>query len=188
MKIGITGGMGCGKTYICSILRKQGFPVYNCDDRAKRLMKEDEDIKSALIELVGPELYTEDGEINKPVMAAFIYACKENREKVNALVHPRVRSDFNMWCNFQDSEVMFMESALLYESGFETEVDKVIYIYAADEVRIHRIIKRDKINRTEAYIRMKSQLPEAVKMKRADYCIINNGTNNILKQLQSIKI
>ncbi len=180
--------MGCGKTYVSTILKKQGFPVYNCDDRARRLMKEDETIKAAIIELIGENAYTETGELNKPVIAEYLYSDEENRKKINELVHPRVRNDFNMWSNFQDSDVMFMECALLYESGFEDLVDKVIYIYAADEVRIHRIIKRDGLNRTVAYQRMKTQMPEAEKMKRADFCVINNGNNNVLKQLHNIQI
>lgn len=188
MKIGITGGMGCGKTYVCNLLRKQGFPVYSCDERAKRLMKEDEAIKAAIVQVVGEDAYTEDGELNKPVLTAFLYSSKENQDKINAIVHPRIRSDFNMWCNFQDSDVMFMECAILYEAGLETAVDKVIYIYASDEVRMRRVIRRDKINRTEAYNRMQMQLPEEEKLKRADYCVLNNGSNNILKQLHNIEI
>ena len=188
MKIGITGGMGCGKTYVSTILKKQGFPVYNCDDRARRLMKEDETIKSAVVELIGENAYTETGDLDKAVISQFIYSDEENRKKLNAIVHPRVKSDFLMWCNFQDSDVMFMECALLYESAIDDVVDKVLYVYASDEVRIHRIIKRDRINRTEAYLRMKSQMPEAEKMKRADFCIINNGNNNVLRQLHNIQI
>ena len=148
--------MGCGKTYVSTILKKQGFPVYNCDDRARRLMKEDETIKAAIIELIGENAYTETGELNKPVIAEYLYSDEENRKKINELVHPRVRNDFNMWSNFQDSDVMFMECALL--------------------------------NRTVAYQRMKTQMPEAEKMKRADFCVINNGNNNVLKQLHNIQI
>lgn len=188
MKIAITGGMGCGKTYVSTILKKQGFPVYNCDERAKRLMKEDETIKAEIIKMIGEDAYTETGDLNKTVISEYLYSDKQHQEQINALVHPRVRNDFIMWCNFQDTDVMFMESALLYEAGFEDLVDKVIYVYASDEVRIHRIIKRDRLNRTEAYQRMKAQMPEAEKMKRADYCVINNGNNNVMKQLHNIQI
>lgn len=188
MIIGITGGMGCGKTYVSNILRKQGFPVYSCDDRARSLMKDDAEVKAALVELVGADAYTGNGELNKPVIAAFLYANKENREKINALVHPKVRLDFQMWCRLQDADVIFMECAILYESGFDQLVDKVLYVYASDDVRIHRIIHRDKLNRMEVTRRIKTQTPEAVKMRLADFCIINNGNNNILKQLQNIKI
>ena len=188
MKIGITGGIGSGKTYVANFLKKKGFPVYSCDDRARIIMKEDETIKAELIQLIGEDAYLEDGNLNKPVIANFLYANKENQEKIGALVHPRVRNDFEMWCNFQDSEVVFMESAILYESGLSDAVDKVLYVFAADDVRIKRIIHRDKITRNEAYARIKAQMPEAVKMKLSDYCIINNGNNNILKQLQNIQI
>ena len=188
MIIGITGGMGCGKTYISNVLRKQGFPVYSCDDRARRLMVDDADIKAGLIELVGENAFTDKGELNKPVIAEFLYANKENQEKINALVHPKVKADFQMWSKLQDADVIFMECAILYESGFDQLVDKVLYVYASDDVRIHRIIHRDKLNRMEVTRRVKTQIPEAVKMRLADFCIINNGNNNILKQLQSIQI
>lgn len=187
MKIGITGGIGSGKTYVSNFLRKQGFPVYSCDDRAKIIMKEDETVKAGLIELVGEEAYLEDGELNKPVIAKYLYESRENQEKIGALVHPRVKSDFEMWCHFQDSEVMFMESAILFESGLSETVDKILYVFATDEVRIRRIIQRDKVTRNEAHARIKAQMPEAVKLKLADYCIINNGNNNIMKQLQNIQ-
>lgn len=188
MKIGITGGIGSGKTYVATFLKKKGFPVYSCDDRAKILMKEDAEIKAELIKLVGEEAYLEDGNLNKPVIAKYLYESKENQEKIGQLINPRIKQDFTMWCNFQDSEVLFLESAILFESGLADAVDKVIYVFAADDVRIKRIIHRDKITRMEAYNRMKAQMPEAVKMKLSDYCIINNGNNNILKQLQNIEI
>ena len=188
MKIGITGGIGSGKTYVANFLKKKRFPVYSCDDRARIIMKEDESIKAELIKLIGEDAYLEDGNLNKPVIAKYLYETKEHQEQIGALVHPRVRTDFEMWCNFQDSEVVFMESAILYESGLADAVDKVLYVFASDEVRVRRIIQRDKITRNEAHARIKAQMPEAVKMKLADYCIINNGNNNILKQLQNIQI
>ncbi len=191
MIIGITGGMGCGKTYVSNILKKQGFPVYSCDDRAKMIMKDDPDVKAALIELVGNDAYTDQGELNKSVISTYLYDNKDNREKINAIVHPKVKSDFLMWSQLQDSDVIFMESAILFESGFADMVDKVLYVYASDDVRIHRIIKRDKMNRMEVTRRIKAQMPEAVKMKLSDFCIINNGNSgysNILKQLQNIQI
>lgn len=188
MKIGITGGIGSGKTYVSNLLKKQGFPVYNCDERAKLLMKDDAAVKAGVIELIGPDAFTETGDLNKKVISDFLYASKENQEKIGALVHPRVRRDFEMWCNFQDNEVMFMECAILFESGMADAVDKVLYVFASDEVRMRRLIQRDKITRTDAYIRMKAQMPEPVKMKLADFCIINNGNNNILKQLQNIQL
>ncbi len=188
MKIGVTGGIGSGKSHVCSILRKQGYPVYNCDDRAKQLMVETPSVKSALTELIGSEAYTEEGELNKEVIAAFLYANEENRAKVDAIVHPCVKNDFRNWAAVQASDFVFMECALLFESGFNDEVDKVLYIYAREDVRIARVIRRDKITREEAYKRLKAQMPEVVKMKLADFCIINNGNNNIVKQLQEVQI
>lgn len=183
--------MGCGKTYVANILKKQGFPVYSCDDRAKLIMKDDPEVKAALTELIGNDAYTEQGELNKSVISTYLYDNKENREKIDAIVHPKVKADFIMWNQLQDSDVVFMESAILYESGFADMVDKVLYVYASDDVRIHRIIKRDKLNRMEVTRRIKAQMPEAVKMKLSDFCIINNnntGYSNILKQLQNIQI
>lgn len=187
MKIGITGGIGSGKSYVCDIIKKQGFPVFNCDNRAKQLMVENEDIKQQIINVIGLEAYTEDGKLNKAVISQFVFASKENQDKINAIVHPVVIKEFEEWADEQFANLVFIESAILFEAGLRDKVDKVIEVYAAEEIRINRTIKRDHITRDEVKAIMNAQLNETVKMKLSDYCIINNGNIDILKQLKSIK-
>lgn len=188
MIIGITGGIGSGKSYVCRILRQQGFPVYFCDDHARALMTEDEALKSSIIQLVGEDAYFPDGTINKAVIASFLYENEDNQAKLNALVHPKVKIDFKNWAAIQVSEYIFMESAILFETGFNEMVDKTILVYSREEIRVSRVIQRDKITRIEAFRRMRMQMPESEKMKLADYVIINNGKDNINKQLENIQI
>ena len=186
VRIGITGGIGSDKSYIADLIKKQGLPVFNCDDAAKFIMINEDEIKSKLKELVGEAVYNEDGSLNKDVMADFVFSSEENRQKVNDIVHPAVREQYMRWLSVQYTPVVFMESAILFESGFTDLVDRVIHVFASDEVRLHRLIKRDGLTRMQAYDRIKSQMSEAVKMKLADYCILNNGNMSLSKQLGRI--
>lgn len=186
IKIGITGGIGSGKSYIADLIKKQGLPVFNCDDAAKYIMAHDDEIKAKLKELIGEEIYTDGGNLNKQMMSDFIYLNEDNRKKINEIVHPAVREQYMRWLSVQYTSVVFMESAILFESGFSDLVDKVIHVFASDEVRLHRLIKRDGLTRMQAYERMQAQMSEAVKMKFADYCILNNGNMNVAKQLGHI--
>lgn len=186
IKIGITGGIGSGKSYIADLIKKQGLPVFNCDDAAKYIMANDDEIKARLKELIGEEIYTDGGNLNKQMMSDFIYLNEDNRKKINEIVHPAVREQYMRWLSVQYTSVVFMESAILFESGFSDLVDKVIHVFASDEVRLHRLIKRDGLTRMQAYERMQAQMSEAVKMKFADYCILNNGNMNVAKQLGHI--
>lgn len=186
IKIGITGGIGSGKSYIADLIKKQGLPVFNCDDAAKYIMANDDEIKANLKELIGEEIYTDGGNLNKQMMSDFIYLNEDNRKKINEIVHPAVREQYMRWLSVQYTSVVFMESAILFESGFSDLVDKVIHVFASDEVRLHRLIKRDGLTRMQAYERMQAQMSEAVKMKFADYCILNNGNMNVAKQLGHI--
>ncbi len=186
IKIGITGGIGSGKSYIADLIKKQGLPVFNCDDAAKYIMANDDEIKAKLKELIGEEIYTDGGNLNKQMMSDFIYLNEDNRKKINEIVHPAVREQYMRWLSVQYTSVVFMESAILFESGFSDLVDKVIHVFASDEVRLHRLIKRDGLTRMQAYERMQAQMSEAVKMKFADYCILNNGNMNVAKQLGHI--
>lgn len=188
MIIGITGGIGSGKSYVCRILRQQGFPVYFCDDHARDLMMEDVELKSSIIQLVGEDAYFADGTINKKTIADFLYENAENQAKLNALIHPKVKNDFKHWAAIQIADYVFVESAILFESGFNEMVDKTILVYSREEIRVARVVRRDRITRLEALRRMKMQMPEAEKMKLADYVIINNGNDNINKQLENIQI
>ena len=141
MKIAITGGIGSGKSYVCRQLAERGIRVYDCDAAAKRLMRTSPELQKQLKLLVGEDVY-EDGQLVKPVMARFLLASEENQKAVNGIVHPAVADDFRA------SGYKWMECAILFESGFDHLVDRVICVTAPEEVRIQRVMDRDGLSRT----------------------------------------
>ena len=187
VKLGITGGIGSGKSYISSLLREHlNVPVYDCDSEAKRLIGEDESIQQRLKELVGAHVYKE-GKLQKSVLANYLFSDPHHAQKVNAIVHPVVKEDFMKWAKLQQVEVIAVESAILYESGLDATVDKVIFVDAPKELRIQRVMQRDGSNRQQVEARIKMQKAEEQRQK-ADYIIENEGTrqDSLLEALQNI--
>lgn len=185
--LGITGGIGSGKSYISSLLRKQmNVPVYDCDTEAKRLICEDDTIRQKLTELAGASVYR-NGELQKNVLADYLFASQQHVQQVNAIVHPAVRKDIGKWVKQQDSPVVAVESAILYESGFDTLVDKVLFVKAPLELRIQRSMKRDGSTREQVEARIGMQQSEQ-QQKKADF-VIDNGTEGkkgLLDALQGV--
>ena len=184
VKIGITGGIGSGKTYICNLLRERGYEVYNCDDDAKRIMLEDAEIISQIKTLIGNDAYTPDGQLNKPVIANFIFSDKENAAKVNSIVHPAVKKDFLRWA--EDKQVAIMESAILFESGFDDVVDTTVLIWADARNRLKRAMTRDHATREQIEARMAAQISDDEARRKADYIFRHNNydeTENEMRKL-----
>lgn len=185
--LGITGGIGSGKSYISSLLHKQmNVPVYDCDTEAKRLICEDDTIRQKLTELAGASVYR-NGELQKNVLADYLFASQQHVQQVNAIVHPAVRKDIGKWVKQQDSPVVAVESAILYESGFDTLVDKVLFVKAPLELRIQRSMKRDGSTREQVEARIGMQQSEQ-QQKKADF-VIDNGTEgkkDLLDVLQGV--
>ena len=185
--LGITGGIGSGKSYISSLLReKMNVPVYDCDAEAKRLICEDYTVRQKLSELVGVNIY-KDGKLQKQMLADFLFAGQENAQMVNSVVHPAVKKDFQQWVRRQHAEVVAMESAILYESGFDGTVDKVLFVSAPLELRIQRVMHRDGSTRQQVEARINMQQVEAQRGK-ADYVIENDDAKQevLLAFLQEI--
>ncbi len=178
-KVAITGGIGSGKTYVCSILKKRGIKIYDCDDAAKRLMATSESLKEEIKKIVGPNAYI-DGKLNKKTLSSFILKDKENASKINAIVHPRVAEDFI------SSGLKWMECALLFSSGFNILVDKVICVSAPEEIRIKRIIERDKISYPMAKQWISSQMREEEIIALSDFQILNDGIKDVDSQIDKI--
>ena len=155
VKIGITGGIGSGKSYVSRLLTEHyGIPVYNTDSEAKRLMLSDEGIRRRLTALLGKEVYKSDGTLNKPLLANYLFADSCHAGQINAIVHPQVKADFLKWADLQTGcEIVALESAILFESGFDNIVDKVVMVYAPVELRIRRVMLRD--GTTERKIRQR---------------------------------
>ena len=179
VRIAITGGIGSGKSFVCQRLVDRGVEVFNCDDVAKRLMREQQSLQQRLIALVGDDLY-HDGVLNKGAMARFILASEDNARKVDGIVHPAVAQAFI------DSGLQWMECAILFESGFDRLVDLVVYVDAPLEVRIDRVMRRDNINRAKTLEWMGRQMNPDEARKRSHYVIINDGFSDIDKQLNEI--
>lgn len=185
IKIGVTGGIGSGKTFVCNRLKEKGIPVYNCDDEAKRLMQESSDIRERLCMLVGSEAYV-DGILNKSAIAEFLFASPDNGKKINGIVHPVVRQDFTDWANKQNAPLVAQECALLYEAGFQDTVDVVIAVDAPVEIRLERAMKRDHATRQQIEGRMRQQLDAEEKNDRANYIVVNDGKRDIDQQIDNI--
>lgn len=179
MKTGITGGIGSGKSYVCQRLALRGIQVYDSDSAAKRLIRTSPDIQQHLTALIGPETYV-DGQLNKAAVSRFLLSSEANAHAIDAIVHPAVFRDF------EESGMEWLESAILYESGMERLVDRVIVVTAPEEVRIGRIVHRDGISREKAQQWLDRQWPQEEVIARADYQIINDGVADIDSQIDSI--
>ena len=183
IRIAITGGIGSGKSYVSDLLEKRGIPIYNADNESKRLTVSDMNIREGLIELLGEEVYKE-GMLNKPLLASYLFASSENAAKVNGIIHPRVKADFLQWVDeHRHVGVVGLESAILYESGFDDVVDAVVMVYAPESLRLQRAMKRDQASETQVRARMAAQMDDEEKRRRADYVVMNDGSISLEEQL-----
>ena len=186
ISIAITGGIGSGKSYISNILQEYGIPIYNTDDAAKRLMVSDEGIRHDLIALLGEEVYVE-GTLNKSLLASYLFADAENAARINGIVHPRVKLDFCRWLEqHTDKEIVGMECAILFEAGFDDAVDSVVMVYAPEDLRVERAMKRDHATEAQIRARIAAQLDDEEKRKRADYVIYTDGSIPLDSQLSTL--
>lgn len=181
MKIGIAGGIGSGKSYVCQVLRQRGYEVYDCDAAAKRLIRTSPDIRRELTALIGPDTYdAETGEFNKAAVARFLLASETNTQAIDAIVHPAVFRDF------EASGLDWLESAIMFESGINRLMDIVIAVVAPKELRIQRVMERDHISREKVLEWMSRQYPQREVIQRADFVLVNDGKANIEHQLNKI--
>ena len=187
LSIGITGGIGSGKTLISRIFRNLGIAVYYSDERARHLMNHDESLTGQILEMFGPETFI-DGRLNREYLASEIFSRKEKLEKLNQLVHPVVQHDFREWKKLHaDAPYCMKEAALLFESGSYRELDKTILVLAPEYLRIQRILLRDSHRSTTDVKKiMASQMSDEEKKKLADYIIINDDSRLVIPQ--AIKI
>lgn len=183
VRIGITGGIGSGKSYVCRRLEAMGYPVYDCDTEAKRLMKEDAELVTAVRQLVGADAYQGDA-INKTLVAKFLFESSEHAVQLNALVHPVVRRDFCKWAELQASSVVFVETALLFQAKFDDVCDRVWCVTAPLSLRLDRVMKRDGCTREDVLDRQRHQLDDHEVRRRSDDIILNDGMHDINEQIQ----
>jgi dephospho-CoA kinase len=186
LKVGITGGIGSGKTMICSVFEHLGIPVFYADHEASRLMDQDAGLKEEIVKYFGIEVFNDNFTLNRSKLAAIIFNNKEALSTINGLVHPVVRNEFNSWSEKQLAPYVIEEAALIFESGLSTYFDKVITVSAPVDIRIERVIKRDKVTRERVIERISNQLEEGIKLKGSDFIIINDGNEMLLPQIINI--
>lgn len=182
IKVGITGGIGAGKSFVCKRFAAMGFPVFDCDKESKLLMNTHQVVRFRLTELLGQECYQNDT-LNRAFVAEKIFNNPTLKQQVEAIVHPVVAEQFSQWASEQNAPIVLVESAILYESGFDKQVDKVIVVDANTETRIERTMKRDACSKEQAEQRINAQMSNQEKIKKADYIIQNNPGSDINSQL-----
>ena len=186
IKIGITGGIGSGKSVVSKLLQLMGVPVYIADVESKRLTESDPDIRAALISLLGDEVY-QDGKLNRPLLASYIFGNKDNLTMVNGIIHPRIKDDFRRWVQSHSSyPIVGIEAAILIEAGFTEDVDLVVLVYAPQEIRLRRAVSRDACAAEQIQQRMRNQMPDEDKMAFAHHIIYNDDKQALIPQLGSL--
>lgn len=189
LKIGITGGIGSGKTTVCKMFEELGIPVYYADERAKYLMQHEHFLIDEIKKNFGEEVY-DNGQLNRQLLASKVFHDKEKVKLLNSLVHPAVFRDTDRWVAEQQATqtpYALKEAALLVESGSHNYLDKLIVVTAPQNVRLKRVVERDNVSSTDVMARMQNQLPEEEKVKLADFVIINDSDKEHLRQ-QVLKI
>lgn len=187
MVIGITGGIGSGKSLVCGLLEERGIPVFYTDDEAKAEMRENEQIHRELIDLLGPGAIDSKGAPVKSVLADYICRGKEYADRINNIVHPRVRERMHRWIESQRTKCVAIESALLFESGFNADCTVTVVVTAPLEVRVSRIMRRDHISRPEALEWIALQMPQEQKAALADHIIVNDGITPLTPQIREFE-
>jgi dephospho-CoA kinase len=185
LQIGITGGIGSGKSLVSSIFNRLGIPVYDADSHAKNLMTTDGILISQIKKEFGDLSYNSDGTLNRVYLGDNVFHDKKKLELLNSLVHPRVGIDYENWVKQHSNHpYVLKEAALLFEAGTNLNLDKIIVVYASEALRVKRVLNRDS-HRTVEQISgiVEKQLPEDEKMKRADYIIVNDETQLVIPQV-----
>ena len=185
IKVGLTGGIGSGKSVVAKVFETLGIPVYYADDAAKRLMNTDKELKAAIIKNFGARSYT-NGEMDRKYLATIVFNDTEKLELLNSLTHPVTIRDASEWMTRQTSPYIIKEAALLFESGADKNLDYVIGIEVPLSLRIKRVIARDGTSKEEIMKRINRQMDEKEKMKRCDFVIINNEQELVIPQVMEL--
>ena len=176
LKIGLTGGIGSGKSIVAKAFEMLGVPVYVSDIEAKRLMNSNEGVRNKLIVRFGDDVYDADGDLNRKRLADIIFNDPDALKDINAIVHPAVREDFKLWCKkYSHLAYVIQESAILFDTGLYRNFDKIITVSAEEEIRIQRVLKRDSSARELVQKRIANQLPDVDRIQKSDFVIYNNN-------------
>lgn len=182
LKIGLTGGIGSGKSTVAKVFESLGVPVYKADDEAKKLMATDPQLINLIKKHFSEEVYKE-GKLDKAYLASIVFNNKEKLNLLNSLVHPFTIEDGKSWMKRQQTSYAIKEAALIFESGSQGEFDLIVGVYAPETLRIHRTIHRDKTDKELVRLRMQNQIKEEIKMKLCDEVLINNEQELLVPQI-----
>lgn len=182
LKIGLTGGIGSGKTTVARIFETLGVPVYNADEEAKKLMNTDKTLKAAISKNFGNDTYKND-KLDRKYLASIVFNDETKLGILNSLVHPATIRDAADWIKRQNNPYIIKEAALLFEAGAAIMLDKIIGVFAPQELRVKRVMERDGVSREEVLNRINSQLDDEIKMERCDFVITNDEQSLIIPQV-----
>lgn len=184
--LGITGGIGSGKSVVTHLLQLKGIPVYDCDFRAKVLMSTSTELQKKLTALVGQEVFPQ-GKLDKEVLSTYLFASGEHADAVNRIVHPCVLDDFKLWIEkLGSNRFLAVESALLFEAGFDAVVDHIVMVYSSQESRIARVMHRDGLHQELVLKKIKAQMSDEKKRQQADSLIINDEQHSLIEQVEAL--
>ena len=186
IKVGITGGIGSGKSTACKVFKTLGIPVFEADNIARQLINSNTEIRNQLIQVFGKAVYLQDQTINRKYLSGIVFNDSSLLARLNGIVHPVVRNEFEVWCRKQNSNYILHEAAILFESGFYKIMDKSITVVTKEEERIQRVMKRDGITIELVKQRIKNQWTDEQRMGLADYIINNNDDELIIPQIIEI--
>lgn len=185
LKVGITGGIGSGKSLVARIFEVLGIPVYFADEAARELQNKDPELKRQINQLFGNEAYV-DGKLNRKFIASIVFTDKGKLEKLNAIVHPATINAAAIWMKSQQTAYAIKEAALIFESGAQRDLDIVIGVTAPESLRIKRTMNRDAISEDEVRKRMEQQLQDRIKMRLCDYVIYNDENQLLIPQVLDV--
>lgn len=185
IKVAICGGIGSGKSTVCQMFAERGIALYDSDSRAKMLMNESVSLREALIAVFGEGCYV-DGELNRPYLAQRVFGSEQELAKLNSIVHPAVKEDFLRWTEEQEGDYCILESAILFESGFDKLVDKTVAVLAPMSLRIERAMQRDGASREQVEARIRAQMSDDELVARADFSIVNIHLEDVEKDVAEL--
>jgi dephospho-CoA kinase len=185
MIVGLTGGIGSGKSMVATMFAVLGCEVFNSDEAAKKIYFEEE-TRSRVIDLLGKEAYLNEQELNRVFISSKIFSDTALLHQLNGIIHPEVKKKFTNFVSENAGKIIVKETALLFEAGIDKEVDKIVLVTADDELRIARVMKRDGLSRAEILNKIKSQLPQEEKIRRSDFVIYNNEKEFVITQVLDV--
>lgn len=186
LKLGITGGIGSGKSLVCSIFKQLGIPIYNADERAKDIINSDKALKSKIISAFGDLSYI-DGLYNRKYISGIVFENKNKLQLLNDIIHPAVFNDWREFCKLhQNEKYIIKEAAIMFETESKNTVDKIVLVYSPLHLRIQRTMKRDNSSEEEVLRKINNQMPEEEKLKLADYILFNDGNKSLIEQVMEL--